>query len=57
MASPRRSSVERAESLDEIRDGLLALYAETSPSDLGSVMQRAFAAAELAGRFDVTEEA
>ena len=57
LIAPVRELVERAESLDEIRDGLLALHAEMDPSELGAVMQRAFAAAELAGRYEVTEEA
>lgn len=41
--------------LEEFRDRLLDMYSEMDVTDLGNLMQRSFAAAELSGRFSVTE--
>jgi phage gp29-like protein len=45
-----------AESLEALRDQLLASYGDLDSSSLNRVMALAFAAADLSGRFDVSEE-
>lgn len=52
LIEPVRRLVATANSLEEVRDGLLALYAEMDVADLAAIMQRALAAAELAGRYE-----
>ncbi len=51
-----RNLVEKAESMEEIRDGLIDLYPDMDIDGLGNLMQQALTAADLAGRFEVTEE-
>jgi phage gp29-like protein len=48
-----RAKVEKADSFAALRDDLLASYAELDSDELTRVMALAFAAADLAGRFDV----
>jgi phage gp29-like protein len=48
--------VDEAQSLDELRDALLAAYGDLPTARLAEIMAMAFAAAELAGRFDVRQE-
>ena len=48
--------VEEAESLEALRESLLAAYADLPADALAEVMAMAFAAADLAGRLDVKEE-
>ena len=45
-----------AKSMEEIRDGLIDFYPEFDAAQLGSIMQRAFAAAEMAGRYEAQED-
>lgn len=52
-----RRAVERADSLEALRDDLLASYGEMDSATLTSVLQMAFATADLAGRVDVRREA
>jgi phage gp29-like protein len=47
--------VEQVDSLEALRDELLSSYGAMDSGELVKVMQLAFAAAELSGRFDVTE--
>jgi phage gp29-like protein len=47
---------EHAESLEALRDKLLASYGDLDDGALTNVMTLAFAAAELSGRFDVEGE-
>jgi phage gp29-like protein len=47
---------EQAESLEALRDTLLASYGELDSDKLTNVMAMGFAAAELSGRFDVEGE-
>jgi phage gp29-like protein len=56
LVQPVRDLVDHAETLEELRDGIMKLYADLDVSDLGAIMQRAFAAAELAGRYEVKGE-
>lgn len=51
-----RAEVAAAESLEDLRDRLLDTYGNLQPAALTAVMEAAFAAATLAGRFDVREE-
>lgn len=51
-----RELVDNAESLEQLRDGLLAAYGDMDSSQLVNVMELAFIAAELSGRYDVQEE-
>jgi phage gp29-like protein len=48
--------VDDAKSLDQLRDALLAAYGDLPTDRLTEVMTMGFAAAELAGRFDVRNE-
>lgn len=51
-----RSLVEQAKTLEGLRDALLAAYGHLPTERLTEVMAIGFAAAELAGRFAVTQE-
>jgi phage gp29-like protein len=51
-----RQRVDRAESLDALRDDLLAAYGDLDTPELTNVMTLAFACADLAGRHDAREE-
>lgn len=55
MMEPVRRLLANAGSLEEVRDGMAALYAEMPSEQLANVMQKAIAAAELSGRADVSE--
>jgi phage gp29-like protein len=57
LMDPIRELVERATSLEEIRNGILALYADLNPEDLGVLIARAMTLAHLAGRAEVLDEA
>ena len=50
-----RAKVEKATSLEALRDDLLASYGELDSQDLAKVMALAFACSDLSGRFDVSE--
>jgi len=50
-----RVKVEQADSLDALRDGLLNGYGDLDSTELNNVMALAFAAADLSGRFDVSD--
>lgn len=55
LMEPVRRLVQNASSLEEIRDGMFAMYSEMPTEQLATVMQQAIAAAELAGRTDVSD--
>ncbi|UXF57482.1 DUF935 family protein [Chromohalobacter phage YPCBV-1] len=55
MMEPVRRLVAEAATMEEIRDGLEALYAEMPSEALAKVMQKAIATSELSGRADVSE--
>lgn len=57
MMEPVARLVMEAESLEDLRDRLIDAYSHMDPASLGNLMQRAFAAAELAGRFEAKEGA
>ncbi|MGZ8181419.1 MAG: DUF935 domain-containing protein [Methylobacter sp.] len=56
MLDVLRAKVDMAESLEGLRDDVLGSYGDLDSGDLEKAMSFAFAAAELAGRFDVKEE-
>ncbi|MDD2723561.1 MAG: DUF935 family protein [Methylovulum sp.] len=51
-----KAKADKAENLEALRDDLLASYGDLDASDLVKVMTFGFAAADLAGRFDVKNE-
>lgn len=53
MFVPVRELVAKAKSLEEIRDGLIDLYPDINPVDMGNLMQYAFTVAELKGRSEI----
>lgn len=52
-----RALVEKADSLEQVRDGLLALAPDMTLDQYASAMQQALAAALLAGRYEIMQEA
>lgn len=56
MIEPVRRLVMEAESLEALRDGIIDLFEQGQVDDLAGVLQRAFAAADLAGRFEVDQD-
>jgi phage gp29-like protein len=48
--------VAEAQSLEQLRDALLAAYGDLPTEQLAEIMAMGFAAADLAGRFDVRQE-
>lgn len=57
LIDPVRRLVMSAQSMDEIREGLLDLYPAMDTGAFAKLLQEAFTAAELAGRFEVAEGA
>ncbi|MDR2582072.1 MAG: DUF935 domain-containing protein [Fibromonadaceae bacterium] len=57
LTDPIYELVANAKSLEEVRDGLIGLFAEIPVEAMGEEMQAAFLAADLAGRFDIMREA
>lgn len=55
LVAPLRRLAIEAKSLEEIRDGLLDLYGEMDPAELGALMAQAMSAAELGGRAEVLD--
>jgi phage gp29-like protein len=56
MIEQIRAAVEQAQSLPALREALMALYPALDTREFTAVMQRALAAAALAGRYDLIEE-
>lgn len=56
MLDKVRELVDNAESLEQLRDDLLAAYGELDSSELVKIMELAFIAADLSGRYDAQEE-
>ena len=55
LLNPIRDLVMTATSLEEIRNSIIDLYPDMNSSDLGSLMQRAITAAQLAGMAEVKD--
>lgn len=55
LMEPVRQLVEKAGSLEEIRDGLLKLAPDVDSTQFGELMARAMLVADLAGRYEVRE--
>ena len=56
LIAPVRALVFGAESLAALQDGIIDLYADSDPAELGQVMAQALLAAELAGRFEAVQD-
>ncbi len=54
--APIRRLVETAGSLEEIRDGILSIYGDLNPAELGELIARGMMIAEAAGRLEVKIE-
>ncbi|HRR41531.1 MAG TPA: hypothetical protein P5244_09905, partial [Syntrophales bacterium] len=54
--APLRRLVEEAESLSDLRERILDLWGEMDPETLGVIMARGMMLAEMAGRYEVSEE-
>jgi phage gp29-like protein len=50
---PVEKLINEASSLEELRDKLIDMYSEMDVTELGNLLQRAFTAADLSGRFEV----
>jgi phage gp29-like protein len=48
--------VESASSMEDIRDGIIDLYGQMDPADLGAIIARAMAIAQMAGMTDIHDE-
>ena len=55
LMEPLKRLVQSASSLEEIRDGLDALYPDMDEIEVAVLLREAFAAAHLAGRFKVDQ--
>jgi len=55
LIEPVRRLVMEAESMEQLRDGLLDLYKDMDPAPLGELIMQALACAELAGRYEVKD--
>lgn len=51
--APLKRLVERAKSLEELRDSIIDLYGDMDPADLGTLIAQAMMVAELTGRYEV----
>ena len=51
-----KALVDQAQSLQDVRDGLMHLYPAMSPQQFTQAMQKALAAAVLAGRYEILQE-
>jgi len=57
ITKPVHELVENAQSLEEIRDGLIGLYAEMPMDSIAAEMEQAFLAANLTGRMEILRKA
>ena len=55
LIEPAKKLLTQVNSLTEFRDGLVEIYADMDDTQIGNLMQQAFALAELSGRFDASE--
>lgn len=57
LIDPFRKLVENAESLEQVRDSLLELYADIPVEEIAEELEDAFIAADLAGRYEILDKA
>lgn len=57
LLAPLQRLVDKAASLEDLRDRVIDLYDQMSPADLGTIIARAMLLAEASGRLDIREEA
>jgi len=55
MLAPIEELLEKSNSLEEFRDGLLELYRDVPTAAMADLMQKAFTLADLSGRFDALD--
>jgi phage gp29-like protein len=55
LIAPLQRLVEKAQSLEDLRDGILDIYSEMSPADLGALIARAMLIAEMSGRYEAAD--
>ncbi len=55
LIAPIKRLLEKCQSLEEFRDGIIDLYGEMAPADLGAIIARAMMLAEMSGRYDTAE--
>ncbi len=55
IVAPLKRLVERARSLEELRESIIDLYGDMDPADLGALIARAMMVAELTGRYEVAD--
>ena len=54
--APLKKLTNSAKSLSDLRDGLVNIFSEMNPADLGNTIARAMMIAEMSGRYEVAEE-
>lgn len=57
LLDPFRQLVENAESLEQVRDSLIGLYADIPTDKIAGELEQAFLAADLAGRYEILDKA
>lgn len=57
MLEPVRKIIAESKSLSEVKTRLLDVYSDLHPDDLGELVAKAMAAADLMGRYEVNEDA
>jgi len=57
LLEPVERLLEQAGSLEVFQDMISAAFSEYDPTEIGNILQKALAAAELAGRWEATEDA
>jgi len=53
LIAPLKRLIEKAETLEELRDSIIDLYGDMDPADLGAVISRAMTLADASGRYEV----
>ena len=52
IVAPLKRLVDKAESLEDLRDSIIDLYGEMDAADLGAVVARGMMMAEMSGRYE-----
>jgi phage gp29-like protein len=56
LMAPLKKLTNSAKSLTALRDGLVGIFKEMNPADLGNTIARALMIAEMSGRYEVADE-
>ena len=57
LLGPLKEMIDKADTLEEVRDNLLSLFAEIPTEPIAKEMEEAFTTADLAGRYDILKKA